>query len=120
MSATESKTWLVAYDIREPRRLRRVHRYLKKQGMPAQYSAFTVDAHDGQIAAILHALSGIIDIRADDVRAYHLPVQCPVWKLGAQDWPDGVYLPATQAARLLTVTDAEVSDGPEVTELEEG
>lgn len=88
--------------------------------MPAQYSAFTIDAHDGQIAGILHALSGIIDITADDVRAYHLPLQCPVWKLGAQEWPDGVYLPATQAARLLMVTESDISDETEISEMEEG
>jgi hypothetical protein len=31
---------------------------MKKQGMPAQYSAFTVDAHDDQIAASRHGHSG--------------------------------------------------------------
>ncbi len=30
----QQKAWLVAYDIRQPRRLRRVHRVLRKEGAP--------------------------------------------------------------------------------------
>ena len=101
MSARQSKTWLVAYDIREPRRLRQVHRYLRQQGVAAQYSVFTVEADDFGIAAHLHALGRLIDRRVDDLRAYHLPAQCPVWRLGRQVWPDGLSLSPSQAVRLL-------------------
>ena len=101
MSSHQTKTWLVGYDIREPRRLRRVHRLMRKQGLAAQYSAFTVEADDVQILAVLRALEGTIDVREDDVRAYHLPASCPVWRLGAQGWPDGLCIAAADAVRLL-------------------
>ena len=107
----QQKAWLVAYDIREPRRLRRVHRQLRKEGVPAQYSVFTVEADDVQIAHLLEKLTALIDERVDDVRAYHLPASCTVWSLGSQDWPDGICLNGTQAARLLSsAADAEATD----------
>lgn len=101
MSTHQIKTWLVAYDIREPRRLRRVHRYLRKLGMAAQYSAFTVEADDNEITGHLALIERLIDKRVDDVRAYHLPVRCPVWRLGRQEWPEGLYLSPHEAVRLL-------------------
>ena len=102
----QQKAWLVAYDIRQPRRLRRVHRVLRKEGAPAQYSAFTVEADDAQIEVLLERLRALIDKRADDLRAYHLPASCTVWSLGTQHWPDGICLTATHAARLLMAVQA--------------
>ena len=98
------KAWLVAYDIREPRRLRQVHRCLKKRGVPAQYSAFTVEAHDVDLARLLDTLRHLIDENVDDVRGYHLPATCTVWSLGRQQWPDGICLAGSHAARLLLHT----------------
>ena len=97
----QPKTWLVAYDIREPRRLRRVHRHLRREGVPAQYSAFTVEADDVEMLTLLDGLRRLIDERADDLRAYHLPASCPVWSLGTQQWSDGICLSGTLAGRLL-------------------
>lgn len=105
MSTHQVKTWLVAYDIRQHRRLRRVHRILRKRGMAAQYSVFTVEADDPGIAELLQQLEAEINLREDDLRAYHLPASCPVWRLGAQDWPDGLCLAPAQAARLLMDTE---------------
>lgn len=110
MSTHQIKTWLVAYDIREPRRLRRVHRCLRKLGLPAQYSAFTVEADDVEIADHLARLELLIDVRVDDLRAYHLPAACPVWRLGQQSWPEGLILAPREAARLLLSAEVEPAD----------
>ena len=77
----------MAYDICEPRRLGQVHRCLRRLGLPAQYSAFTVQANDIQIVEPLAQLLRLIDSRVDDLRAYHLPARCPLWRLGRQAWP---------------------------------
>ncbi len=110
MSTHQVKTWLVAYDIREPRRLRRVHRCLRKLGLPAQYSAFTVEADDAAIADHLARLERLIDTRVDDLRAYHLPARCPVWRLGRQAWPEGLVLAPRDAARLVLSPESESAD----------
>jgi CRISPR-associated protein Cas2 len=107
VSTGDIKTWLVAYDIREPRRLRRVHRQLRKAGATVQYSAFSVQADDPAMLDLLAQLERTIDTNRDDLRAYHLPKRCPVWMLGSQGLPEGVYIDAEDAARLL-VTVAEV------------
>ena len=88
----DAKTWLVAYDIRHPRRLRRVHRCLKREGTSVQYSAFCVEGDDEQLGVVLRRVQTLIDPRADDVRAYHVPAHCRVWQLGRQQFPDGVFL----------------------------
>lgn len=105
------KSWLVAYDIRDPAALRRVHRRLRKEGLAAQYSVFVVEASDDQIERLLGELRTLIDQRADDLRAYHLPVSCTVWSLGIQHWPDGICMSGAHAARLLM-------DGGQVVEVE--
>lgn len=104
MSTGTTKTWLVSYDIREPGRLRRVHRQLRKAGATVQYSAFSVQVDDAGIKILLARLEQLIDPRRDDLRAYHLPTRCPVWMLGNQGMPDGVYIDAGDASKLLTAT----------------
>ena len=104
MSTHETKTWLVAYDICEPKRLRRVHQILRKTGLAAQYSAFTVEADDAEMKTLLETIEGKLNPTEDDLRAYHLPVSCPVWRLGSQTWPDGITMAPAQAARLLMNT----------------
>ncbi len=112
----QKKVWLVAYDVCQPRRLHSVHRQLRKEGVPAQYSAFTVEADDEQIERLMKRLRLLIDEREDDLRAYHLPASCSVWSLGAQHWPDGICLSATRAARLLMATEPVLPDAPAETD----
>lgn len=82
MSAGAVKCWLVAYDIREVRRLRKVHRFLKAEGGSVQYSAFGVSADDRRLREVMQAIALLVDERVDDVRAYHVPARSPVWMLG--------------------------------------
>ncbi len=54
------------------------------------------------------ALKALIDTRVDDLRAYHLPARCPVWRLGQQEWPDGLLISACDATRLLQSASADI------------
>lgn len=108
MSASQVKSWLVAYDIRCDRRLRRVHRHLRRQALHVQYSAFLVEEDDRGLQRLLIELAQLIDASVDDVRAYHLPVRCAVWTLGRQaSWGDGMLVLPAVAWRLLANTNAE-------------
>ncbi|MBX3630284.1 MAG: CRISPR-associated endonuclease Cas2 [Nitrosomonas sp.] len=42
MADNQSNLYLIAYDIADSKRLARVHRVLKQQGLPVQFSVFMV------------------------------------------------------------------------------
>ncbi|MGY6214193.1 CRISPR-associated endonuclease Cas2 [Methylolobus aquaticus] len=83
---------LVCYDIRDPRRLIRVHRFLRNQGFPVQYSVFTVPLTPRRLKWLLAELTELIDSRVDDVRAYPLPTDPERITYGRQQYPDDVLL----------------------------
>ncbi|MDQ2694746.1 MAG: CRISPR-associated endonuclease Cas2, partial [Pseudomonadota bacterium] len=79
----EKPTWyLVAYDVRDPRRLQRVHYALKKQALAVQQSVFFVHATLPRLKAILDDLERIIHRREDDLRAYPIEHPSRVWLSG--------------------------------------
>lgn len=83
---------IVAYDIADPRRLGRVHRYLKKVALPLQYSVFLVELDGGQRERLKRRLVELIDSRQDDVRIYPLPSR-PEWVCyGKPLWDEGLLL----------------------------
>jgi CRISPR-associated protein Cas2 len=86
-----TQPYLVAYDIRDPKRLGRVHRYLKRRALPVQYSVFVVRLAPEQIRRLLAGLGRIV-APTDDVRVYALGQSPRVETLGMQNQP-GVMVP---------------------------
>lgn len=113
MSRGGSRNWLIAYDIADPRRLGRVHRFLKALAIPVQYSLFVYQGSQFMLDHIMAGIAERIEPRADDVRAYHLPERCEVTMLGNQSLPDGIVLTAQGLDRLFRelTADAGESDG---------
>jgi CRISPR-associated endonuclease Cas2 len=76
--------YLVAYDIRDPKRLRRVHRHLRRRGLAAQRSVFFVRRSERDLSRLLDELAELMHTRKDDLRAY--PVRSPehVWLQGGE------------------------------------
>lgn len=102
MAIHKPTLFLVCYDIADPKRLARIHRYLKSQGLPVQYSVFTVEANQKQLNALLLGLKSRIHARDDDVRCYALPSNLDFDLLGRQVFADGAMLfSATGENRLL-------------------
>ena len=101
MSHSESHPWLIAYDIANPRRLVRVHRYLKRHAIPAQYSLFILYGNERKLEHVLEAIDERIDRTEDDVRAYRVPQRCEVSMLGTQGLPHGILLPIPGLQKLL-------------------
>ncbi|HWP84883.1 MAG TPA: CRISPR-associated endonuclease Cas2 [Terriglobia bacterium] len=101
MSLMEKRNWLIAYDIRNPRRLSKVHRYLKRHAIPVQYSVFVYYGNSIQLDRLLSDLASRIEAAADDVRAYHLPDRCEVAMLGRQSLPEGIIVGVRGLDRLL-------------------
>ena len=92
MSQNQTLAWLVTYDIADPRRLARVYKRLKKEGVPVQYSVFAVDANATKMGTLMAALAALIDSKADDVRAYRLPEDGWRAKLGEAMLPEDVWI----------------------------
>jgi CRISPR-associated protein Cas2 len=64
--------YLLAYDIREPRRLRRVHRVAKDFGEPLQYSLFVCDLTRVELARLKGALLEDIKTTEDSISIFDL------------------------------------------------
>lgn len=61
------RRYLVAYDIREPNRLRRIHAAMKGFGDPMQYSVFLCDLDASERVVMRSELRGIMNEREDSV-----------------------------------------------------
>lgn len=72
MPANRKTPWLICYDIADPTRLKQVHKEVRRYATPLQYSVFRAYATRREIADKLDVLTGIIDPRSDDIRAYPL------------------------------------------------
>ncbi|MDD4915969.1 MAG: CRISPR-associated endonuclease Cas2 [Methylococcales bacterium] len=90
--ANKHGLYLIAYDIANPKRLIRVHRLLKKAGLPRQYSVFTVAMKHKSLLRLLENLAAQIDKREDDVRCYRLPGRTDSYVLGKQFIAEDVLL----------------------------
>ncbi len=101
MGQSELRNWLLAYDIADPRRLRRVHACVKKYAIPVQLSVFVLRCNERTLENILAELEEHIDIKEDDVRAYHVPHHCEIFGLGRKPLPRGVLLPAEGLSRMV-------------------
>lgn len=89
---TRPCAYLIAYDIREPRRLSAIHRFLKRQATPIQYSVFVGRLSPSELVAVTRGLAARIDPSRDDVRIYPLPRGCRTIRLGVGFLPEGVTL----------------------------
>jgi CRISPR-associated endonuclease Cas2 len=82
--------YLICYDISHPRRLARLHRYLKKWAAPLQYSVFLMTGDQRQLTRCLIGAAEIIHPEEDDLRAYPLPKRGFKARLGRPTLPEGI------------------------------
>lgn len=92
MALNQVRTWLIAYDIADPKRLVRLHRYVKTVAIPVQYSVFVTEASDHGIRRIRDAIACQIDSKEDDVRIYPLPKNPEIHGYGQHYLPPGLSL----------------------------
>lgn len=92
MPTHQVKLHLLAYDIADRKRLAKVHRTLKRVGIPLQYSVFLVPGTQAMLESLLLELSDIIVPSDDDIRLYTLPAHLQVSQLGRQRMSDGILL----------------------------
>lgn len=74
--------YLIAYDVREPKRLGRVHRRLRREGVAMQESVFLVQRTQRGISSLMDELTGLIHRHEDDLRAYPIRDPGEIWLRG--------------------------------------
>ena len=82
---------LICYDIANPRRLGRVHRYLKRHACAVQYSVFLFTGTRQQLDRCLAELEKLMEPKEDDIRAYPLPQRGYRLSLGRSTLPEGIH-----------------------------
>jgi CRISPR-associated protein Cas2 len=90
MALNQIRNWLVAYDIANPRRLRRVHRFLCRHAVPVQYSVFVARCSPAKLGVIRASLADLVKKREDDVRFYPVPEPAQLFVYGRKALPEGL------------------------------
>lgn len=88
--------YLACYDIREPRRLRRVHRCMRGWGTPIQYSVFHCRLTPGERKGMVADLEAVIDHSVDDVRIYAIQPGATLRVMGQSLLPEGLIVPGLE------------------------
>ena len=84
MAKPRKQWYLLAYDIRNPRRLQRTHAFVKKLGIPLQKSVFLVRADPDGLERLKDGIRQRVHGRRDDVRLYPIPGPSALWAAGLQ------------------------------------
>ncbi len=84
MRQGDRKWYLLAYDIRDPRRLQRTYNFVRKHGIGLQKSVFLIRADREALANLKAGIRERVNARQDDVRLY--PIRHPgvLWVAGQQ------------------------------------
>jgi CRISPR-associated protein Cas2 len=88
MSDSGKTLYWVAYDIRCPKRWRRVFETLKGFGSPVQFSIFACSLTTTQLASLIDALKQAMNLKEDRAALIPLCQHCRqhVECLGTQEW----------------------------------
>lgn len=89
------RAYILAYDIREPRRLQQVHKFMVGEGLAVQYSVFVGAWDQADLRRVEIGIRTWIEWEADDIRVYPIPDQCNSVLLGRTDSCDGIDLAPT-------------------------
>ena len=83
MSTDKPISCLLCYDIRDQKRLRRVHQVARNWGEAFQYSVFRCYLDRRDQRRMLAEIGDEIDPSVDDVRLYEIETRSPIRTLGA-------------------------------------
>jgi CRISPR-associated protein Cas2 len=67
---------LITYDITDPKRLKKIHRFLKEFGINTQKSVFECDMDNKGLKKIRHYCKNFLDLNTDSVRIYKICSGC--------------------------------------------
>lgn len=83
--------YLICYDIKDEKRLMKVHKYLKERCLKLQYSVFYGYLDWNELTRLKEELTELINDQEDDIRIYPLTTNPKVIVMGQGDRiPEGV------------------------------
>ena len=85
-------SWLITYDIADRKRLGRLHRFVKKNAAPVQYSVYATQKSVAGIGRLASEIREYIKPQEDDVRIYQIPDRPLIMTLGKSALPEHVLL----------------------------
>jgi CRISPR-associated protein Cas2 len=94
----DMQSWLIGYDITDPKRLQRIYRIMLRYATPLEYSIFLFTGTEQEKIRCIDELLAIIDVNSDDLRCYPLPEHGVRERIGKATLPDGIllsFLPGT-------------------------
>ncbi|MBP6130120.1 CRISPR-associated endonuclease Cas2 [Thauera sp.] len=106
MALNTPRGWLITYDITNPKRLMRLHRFLVRQATPVQYSVFHFAGSPAQMGRLMADIATRIDPATDDVRGYQLPEHLSIDTLGRGSLPGETFLLSPTSPTLQTLLQA--------------
>jgi len=74
--------YMIVYDIADPKRLSKVHRMMKNNGLPVQKSVFFYYGNEKSTNILLDKINAAMDPDEDDLRAYPIIAPDYVWTTG--------------------------------------
>ncbi len=93
--------FLIAYDVRCPKRLVRLHRFLAERALAVQYSVFAASGDFRWASRLASQLAPLIDPGEDDVRIYSTPRRTHSLLIDAARGAVGVAIAAPELPGLL-------------------
>lgn len=84
-------SWLIGYDITEPKRLQRIYRALLNHATPIEHSIFLLTGTERDMQKCMEQITTMIDEKTDDLRCYPLPAKGLQQRLGKATIPKGIY-----------------------------
>ncbi|KPA15873.1 CRISPR-associated protein Cas2 [Candidatus Magnetomorum sp. HK-1] len=81
--------YIIAYDISDNKRLKRVHRKLKNEAIAVQKSVFIARGSEHDINYLMDKISLFMDDSKDDLRAYPIVDPKSVWTNGTNPLAQG-------------------------------
>lgn len=84
------RSFIIGYDIADPRRLQRVHRAMCEHATPLEYSVFLLVGNERAKDLCLGDVAALIEQGEDDVRCYPLPLRGFQGRIGRASLPHGV------------------------------
>ncbi len=79
------RSWyLISYDIRHEKRLKKFHYRLSKYALALQKSVFLIEANEPEIQRIVILVNQYTHTQEDDVRLYPIAHPKAIWSAGIQ------------------------------------